>query len=116
MRSPGGSTGHHVEGHGFGVTLRAPLRKRPTGCSLLYIWGKPAPGAERISDPRGHLQRWCWDFILTPLAPVIASLALWLQPSSLLEQKSFFSRALLSSRTSGGEVIRRRQLRLQDHL
>lgn len=83
-------------------------------CSLLYIWGKPALGAERISDPRGHLQRW-WDFILTSLAPVIAPLALWLQASSLLEQKSLFPRALLNSRTCGGEVVRR-QRRLQDHL
>lgn len=99
----------HPQGNLLQVAVEQAAR-----CSLLYIWGKPALGAERISDQRGHLQRW-WDFILTPSALVIAPLALWLQASSLLEQKSLFPRALLSSRTCGGEVIRR-QLRLQDHL
>lgn len=73
----------------MGVTLLVPPRgnllqvaaEQAARCSLLYIWGKPAPGAERISDPRDHLQRWWRDFILTPLAPAIAPLVPWLRPS-----------------------------------
>lgn len=122
-RLPGGSSEAHVEGHGVGVSPHSRPRKPPTGCHSTGS-KKQSPvhlGESQLQEQQGPLTKQAFiggvrgtPFSLFRSLLLLTRLCGYGQP--LLGQESLYPRAILGSSTHGGQVVRSRGLRLQDHL